>query len=97
MSARDLLLQAKALPPAERRSFMEAMADLNMDPPTILARLRAPDFDTYWGRLRSLGMPAWTAEQTAGLDRWLAGEEDAALFKARDLAVLEGLSVPDLA
>lgn len=77
MSARDLLLQVKALPPAEQRRFMEAMADFNRDIQTTPARLRAPDFDAYWGRLRSLGMPAWTAEQTAGLDRWLAGEDAA--------------------
>lgn len=78
VSARDLLLQVKALSPTERRSFMEAMADLNMDLQTIPARLRAPDFDSYWRRLRSLGMPAWTAEQTADFDRWLAGAEDGA-------------------
>ena len=78
MSARDLLLQVKALPPEEQRCFMEAMADFNVDIQTTPARLRTPDFDSYWGRLHSLGMPTWTAEQTAGLDRWLAGEEDAA-------------------
>ena len=78
VSARDLLLQVKALPPAEQRRFMEAMADFKTDIQTTPTRLRAPDFDSYWGRLRSLGMPAWTAEQTAGLDRWLADEDDAA-------------------
>ena len=78
MSARDLLLQLKALPPAEQRRFVEAMGELNLGTQTATERLCAPDFDFYWGRLRSLGMPAWTVEQTAGLDRWLAGEEDSA-------------------
>ena len=78
MSARDLLLQVKALPPAEQRRFMDAMMDFNMELQTASARLQVPDFPAHWQRLHSLGMPAWTSEETAGLDRWLAGEEDAA-------------------
>ena len=78
VSARDLLLQLKALPPAEQRRFVEAMSEINLGAQTATDRLRAPDFDSYWGRLRALGMPAWTVDQAADLDRWLAGEEDSA-------------------
>lgn len=39
--------------------------------------MQAPDFPSYWQRLHSLGMPVWTTEETAGFDRWLAGEDDA--------------------
>ena len=78
MSARDLLLQVKALPPAEQRRFMDAMMDLDVSTQQPSATLQVPDFESYWERLHGLGMPRWTAEQTAGLDRWLAGEEDAA-------------------
>ena len=78
VSARDLLLQVKALPPAEQRRFMDAMMDLDVSTHQPSATLQVPDFEAYWERLHGLGMPRWTAEQTAGLDRWLAGEEDAA-------------------
>lgn len=78
MSARDLLLQVKALPPAEQRRFMDAMMDLDGATQMPPAQMQVPDFEAYWERLHALGMPRWTAEQTAGLDRWLAGEEDAA-------------------
>lgn len=76
VSARDLLLQVKALPPAEQRRFMDAMMDLDAAMPMPSASMQVPDFDAYWERLHVLGMPRWTAEQTAGLDRWLAGEEE---------------------
>lgn len=78
VSARDLLLQVKALPPDEQRRFMHAMMDLDAPMPMPSALMQVPDFDAYWERLHGLGMPRWTAEQTAGLDRWLADEEDAA-------------------
>ncbi|MFC5456396.1 hypothetical protein [Prosthecobacter fluviatilis] len=78
MSARDLLLQVKALPPAEQRRFLDAMMDLDAATHLPAAEMQVPDFEAYWGRLHSLGMPRWTAEQTAGLDRWLAGEDAAA-------------------
>ncbi len=76
VSARDLLLQVKALPPAEQRRFMDAMMDLDVSTHLPSASMQVPDFEAYWERLHGLGMPRWTAEQTAGLDRWLAGEED---------------------
>ncbi len=78
VSARDLLLQVKALPPAEQRCFMDAMMDFDAAMHVPSAPMQIPDFEAYWERLHVLGMPRWTAEQTAGLDRWLAGEEDAA-------------------
>ena len=78
VSARDLLLQVKALPLAEQRRFMDAMMDFDAAMPMPSAPMQIPDFEAYWERLHVLGMPKWTAEQTAGLDRWLAGEEDAA-------------------
>ncbi len=54
---------------------MDGMMDLDgttsMDP----VQMQVPDFEAYWERLHVLGMPRWTSEQTAGLDRWLAGED----------------------
>lgn len=78
MSARDLLLQVKALPPAEQRRFVDAMMDLDAATQTPAAQMQVPDFEGYWERLHVLGMPRWTAEQTARLDCWLAGEDAAA-------------------
>ncbi len=72
MSARDLLLQVKALPSAEQRRFMDAMMDLDVTASLPPAQLQVPDFEAYWERLHALGMPRWTAEHTAGLDRWLS-------------------------
>lgn len=57
---------------------MDAMMDLDAAMPMPSASMQVPDFEAYWERLHVLGMPRWTAEQTAGLDRWLASEEDAA-------------------
>ncbi|WP_395732056.1 hypothetical protein [Prosthecobacter sp.] len=78
MNARDLLQQVKALLPDEQRRFMDALMDFDMGSQTSSTRMQVPDFPAYWQRLHSLGKPAWTVEETAGLDRWIAGEEDVA-------------------
>ncbi|WP_294401309.1 hypothetical protein [Prosthecobacter sp.] len=57
---------------------MDAVMDFDAAMHVPSAPMQIPDFEAYWERLHVLGMPRWTAEQTAGLDRWLAGEEDAA-------------------
>jgi len=67
MNARDLLLQVKALPPAEQRWFVDGMMDLDAATHMPTAQMQVPDFDGYWERLHLLGMPRWTPEQTAGL------------------------------
>ncbi len=57
---------------------MDALMDFDMGSQTSSTRMQVPDFPAYWQRLHSLGKPAWTVEETAGLDRWIAGEEDVA-------------------
>jgi hypothetical protein len=65
VNAHDLLLQFKALSPAEQRCFMDSMMDLDVSATAAPAQIQIPDFDAYWERLHALGMPHWTAEQTA--------------------------------
>ncbi|MDI1310605.1 hypothetical protein [Prosthecobacter sp.] len=67
MSARDLLLQVKALPLAEQLHFMDAMMDFGAATHMPSVQMQVPDFEAYWERLHGLGMPRLTAEQTAGL------------------------------
>lgn len=74
----NLIQQVKALPHAEQQQFMDAMMDFDLETHSASdAVMQAPDFQSFWQHLHSLGMPVWTAEETADFDRWLANDNNA--------------------